>query len=156
MFLTVMNKNKQLFCRKCDSCQKIFVTDKGLKSHQALKKNAQCYRAGVWAQRKIDMQSCQAISRKYSLIRKVNNKIKANTNSLLQRHKKGQCFTSQEKTIYLNVLQYFLDKGLSNFCARIEASKACGISLRSINKVLNEKLASPTGSLKVVFSRKTN
>ena len=38
--------------RKCESCDQIFMSEQGLAKHQSLKKNVNCFRAGLHRKRK--------------------------------------------------------------------------------------------------------
>ena len=92
--------------RKCDFCEQIFMSKRGLTYHQSLKKNVNCYRAGIHRKRK------------YWSDEKLQNQIECkkkrqfeNHPSLDEKHQKGQAFSAPHKQTCLNVYQQLRNDG---------------------------------------------
>ena len=62
------------------------------------------------------------------------------------KHPRGKPISKDKKEVCLNIFQYYIDKGREKLHAMKKASKIGGISLNSMKKIVNEKLA--TGSVR--------
>ena len=91
--------------RKCDFCDEIFMSERGLAYHQSLKKNINCHRAGMNRKRK-DWSLEKLKSQK-----DCNKRTFENHDSLFVKHPKGKPFSSDVKQVCLNVYQDLRNRG---------------------------------------------
>ena len=121
--------------RKCEACKQVFKSKTGLLNHQARKSNPACHRAGALRKKKEWF--------KEKILQK-KKKVVCTQQSMFQKHKTGQSFSKEEKQIYLNIYQSFLDKGIDNDKAVKKTVKCTGISRRSLDKIVKEKTTTGT------------
>ena len=92
--------------RKCDTCDRLFSTRRGLDKHQSRPKNFSCHR--------LQTNTRKEAARNESL--DLNNKIKGERLQKYQRsvsmgpHPKGSPVTAKEKRCILNLYQSYVDE----------------------------------------------
>ena len=91
--------------RKCDFCEQIFMSKRGLTYHQSLKKNINCYRAGLHRKRK------KWSDEKLQNQKECKKGQFENHPTLLEKHRKGQAFSAAHKQTCLNVYQQLRNEG---------------------------------------------
>ena len=105
--------------RKCEFCEQIFMSKRGLTYHQSLKKNINCFRAGLHRKRKDwseDKLRNQCKKRQFE-----------NHPSLDEKHQKGQAFSAPHKQTCLNLYQRLRNEG----CTKASAIGKLQISIFS-------------------------
>ena len=125
--------------RQCSGCKEFF-TSQGLKMHQSIKKNRNCWRAGYlerrnnWIKTKLDYQKSW---------KKKQDKPQE---SVFEKHQKGKPFSKEMKQLVLNVYQSLVDDGIAVNNAITKAARMSGVSRRSMARFIKEKIG--TGTLR--------
>ena len=101
-----------MFFSKCENCQKTFGTERGLRHHQSLKKNGNCYRLGILKERENKKSKKQ---KQKELIRSHNKKILKAEHSTIKlgtKNKSGQTLSADVKNNILYSYDSYIQNGL--------------------------------------------
>ena len=122
---------------KCDSCDQLFGTERGLKKHQSRLKNLTCHR--------LQTNNIKDAARNEYVSR--NERIKGERLQKYQRsvsmgpHPKGSPVIAKEKRCILNLYQSYVDEGKSEKDAKDETARRLGFGFDTVKNAIKEMLA---------------
>ena len=92
--------------RTCSHCEQVYKSVLGLKNHQSRKSNYGCHRAGLKAKVVAFKKDKEAFEEALK-----RPEVSKNENLLSETHKRGKSYKKEEKQVYINVYQDWIDKG---------------------------------------------